>query len=434
MRRPLLSGALIRSALAAGGLAGAGQACAQDLPDPVFQAQDLLRRPGNIDPLNLAIPRPEVEAIGVRLGGDYTLRAVAETGPMLNTNVRIRPDGDTGAAAYVAPMVQITSNGEHDPLIAYVAGSLTAYPDQKTETVGTIAGGIDVTRELSPTVMVRAQAEGGRYYEDRALSFTPNLSYRPVKFDRLEGSLSATASPGRWIIAPALGIDRLAYHDGLRLSDPSRPLIQRGRSYVRVEPTLLAGYLVSNTTAIYGAVTLDERDYDTNNQRDSTGYAIYGGVRLRPTSLTRLDVALGYQRQDYRPGFTDPKGLYARVYGLYSPDRLTRITVEYRRDISETGGVEVGGLTRDRVGLSVRRELLRNFRVTGTAELRRYDFASIDRKDQRVLGRLEGRYLAGRRYDLFARAEGLLSRTSGAAGTLFDYDRLTMVSGVALKL
>ena len=89
---------------------------------------------------------------------------------------------------------------------------------------------------------------------------------------------------------------------------------------------------------------------------------------------------------------------------------------------------------RDRVGVSVRREVLRNWQFTGAAELRRYDFASIDRKDQRVMGRLEGRYLANRRYDLFVRAEGLLSRTKGSAGTLFDYDRLTVVSGAALKL
>ena len=426
--------ALIRSAVAAGGLLAAAEVCAQDLPDPLFLEQDLLRRPGNIDPLNLSIPRPEVEAIGVRLGGDYTLRASADAGPLLNSNVRVRPDGDFGVAGYVAPTVQITSNGESNPLVAYLAGSLLAYGSQKTETVGTIAGGLDVTREFGPDITVRAQAEGGRYYEDRALSFTPNLSYRPVKFERLQSAFSATATPGRLVITPALEIGRLVYHDGRRLADPSQLLIQRSRSYTRLEPTFLAGYLVSNTTALYGAVTLDKRDYDSNDRLNSTGYAAYGGVRFRPTALTRLDVAIGYQRQNYRPGLTDPKGLYARVVGLYSPDRLTRITVEYRRDISETGGIEVGGLTRDRIGVSVGRELLRNFRITGTAELRRYDFASIDRKDARVVGRLEGRYLAGRRFDLFARADGLVSRTSGAAGTLFDYERLTVVSGVALKL
>ena len=428
--RPL---SLLGGAVVASGLFGAGQASAQDLSDPVFASQSLLPRTANVDPLDMSMPGPELQALGVRLG-NYTLRTSAEIATIINSNVRVRPNGDSGVAGYVAPTIQITSNDDRNPLTAYVSGSLALYPKQGTETVGTLSAGVDVTREIGQDVSVRAQASGGRFYEDRALSFTPNLSYRPVKFDRVDAVLSASWTPGRLVLVPSLGLNRLMYQDGLRLDDPTQRLVQRARNLVRIEPTLLAGYLLSDITSVYAAVTADRRDYDTNNRLDSHGYAVYAGVRFRPTALTRLDVALGYQRQNYAPGLTDPAGLYARVVGLYSPDRQTAIRLEYRRDISETGAVLVGGLTRDRMSFSVRREVLRNWQLTGGAELRRYDFATIDRKDFRALGWLEGRYLASRRFDLFVRAEQLVSRTSGTAGTFPDVERTSVTSGVTLKL
>ena len=45
----------------AAGLLSAGEALAQELPDPVFAAQNVLRRPGTVDPLDVE-PRPELEA------------------------------------------------------------------------------------------------------------------------------------------------------------------------------------------------------------------------------------------------------------------------------------------------------------------------------------------------------------------------------------
>ena len=215
--------------------------------------------------------------------------------------MRVRPEGDAGArglcrarfAAHVQRRPQPCGRvyrGHADRLSRAVDGD------------GRHAGGGRGCRpqELSQTQPACAsRRKAGRFYEDRVLSFTPNLSYRPVKFDRISGSVTPPPTSARlivdaggwrwiaWPITTDCGCSGPEPDAGAAHAEPNR-----GSSRCS-----WLGYAVTNTTAVYGGVNANTRRYDINERFNSRGFAVYGGVRLRPTSLTRLDVALGYQRQ-----------------------------------------------------------------------------------------------------------------------------------------
>ena len=424
----------IAGAALAAGLA-ISPAFGQELPETVFDAQDLLRRPGIVDPLLPQSDR-QTDQRGFVIGAGLVATPTVEIGPMLNTNVFGTPRGDADLAATIVPEVRIRSRdaGPYS-LGAYVRGNTAVYSDNRTENVLELNAGVDYAAPVGTNTMVWTRVEGGRYVQDRAASFELVNTRSPIKFERIVGSLGLSAAPGRFIITPGVEIDRLAVHDNRFADRPDVVFVGRDRSYVRINPELVLGYAVSPVTSVYVGGEANSRNYDLTRtpDRDSSGFAVYGGVRFRPTPLIRLDLAAGYIRQDYVRPLTSPSAPYFRGSLLYSPTRLTRIRADVRRDVSETGGLAVGGAVRTRAEVNVEHRFSRDTWVEGGAELRRFRFPTIDRTDMRVVLTAAVNRQVNRAFDVFVRADQLLSDSNATVGLDYNFSRTRVVGGLRLR-
>ncbi|SFS13121.1 outer membrane beta-barrel protein [Sphingomonas jatrophae] len=395
---------------------------AQEAPVTVFAADDRLDRPEEGDIFRLA-PPPGLAERGVRVGS-FVVRPTVALGARGVSDL-LAPDyrGAADVAGVIAPEVTIDGDRPGLDLQAYLRGNLVGFAGHKRENLAEGSGGVSLARIFSPALTVRASAEAGRFIEDRAAAFTPADVRKPVRFERMLGSLGATYTAGRLVVSPTLNVTRYAYHDARRASDPTQILVQRNRSFVRLNPSLTIGYVPVAGTVFYAAADYDRRDYDLKPDgqilrfdRDSKGYAVYGGVRFQPTPLTRLDIAAGYQRQRYKAPLNGPSGLYARVTAEWSPSRASSVRLTALRDISETGAFQLGGARRTRVEARYDREIRRDLRASLRAEYRLSEVQDVQFKTRQMLGGAALTYYHTPALELFGTVDLLRSRGT-AAGT-----------------
>ena len=431
-----MSRAAVAAALLTPALLAPMAVAAQDVPDPVYAAQGSLEVPGTVDPF-MRPDRPELAALGVRLGG-FTLRPSVELSAIANSNVRLLPtDQGADVGIILQPTVTLASDSGRYRLRAFATGSAVRYASKSTENVEQLFGGLSFDRPLGATSSVRVNVEGGRFVEDRAALFTPRNIRSPAEFDRLYGQVSGVVAPGRFVIAPSFEVDRLAYRD-VRLEDAPRVTVdQSERSFARYNPALVVGYTVSADTTVFAGAEANRRDFDAARRgvdRDSSGWVLFAGARFRPTPLTRLEVAAGYLKQTYREPLKGPSAAYFRADFVWVPTGLTTVRFDVRRDVSETGAVLAGGATRTRVGGGVMHELLRNLILSASAEYTRFDFSTLDRVDDRIAANVEARYVANRKFDVFARADQVFVSTGDPIAFDPEFSRTRVVAGVAWKL
>lgn len=408
---------------------------AQDIPDPVYAAQGAFETPGAVDPFTRP-DRPELAAVGARIGG-FTLRPSIELSAIANSNVRLLPfdqGGDVGLV--VQPTATLTSDSGRYRLRGFVTGTAVRYADKTTDNAEQLFGGVSLDRPLGATASIRASLEGGGFVEDRAALFTPRNSRAPIRFDRLLGTLSGVAALGRVVIAPSIEFDQLDYHNDRLADQPIFLLEQRSRSFTRFAPAAVLGYTVSADTTVYVGGEANRRDYYVPQllDRDSSGWTLYAGARFRPTPLTRVELAAGYLKQSYRAPLRGPSAPYFRVSLAWAPTGLTTLRFDARRDTSETGAVLAGGAVRTRIGGEITHELLRNLNLSARIDHTRFSLAALDRTDSRTAANLGARYVANRRFDLFARADQVFVSTGDAVATDDDFSRTRLVAGVAWKL
>jgi hypothetical protein len=406
------------------------------VPDPVYAAQGTLEVPGTVDPF-IRPDRPELAALGVRLGG-FTLRPSVELSAIANSNVRLLPfDQGSDVGAVLEPSVTLSSDSERYRLRAFATATAVRYASKTTENVEQLFGGLSFDRPLSATSSIRVNAEVGRFVEDRAALFTPRNIRSPAQFDRLFGQVSGVVAPGRFVIAPSFEVDRFAFRD-VRLADtPSVTLDQSERSFTRYSPGLVAGYTVSADTTVFIGGEANKREFDALRRgvdRDSSGWLVFVGTRFRPTPLTRLEVAVGYLEQNYRAPLRGPSAPYYSAMLAWVPTGLTTVRFDVRRSVSETGAVLAGGATRTRLGGEVTHELLRNLNLSARVDHVRFAYATLDRTDERTSINLGARYVANRKFDVFARADHVFVSTGDPVTFDTDFSRTRAVVGVAWKL
>ncbi|HEX8382200.1 MAG TPA: outer membrane beta-barrel protein [Sphingomonas sp.] len=408
---------------------------AQDVPDPVYAAQDAFEAPDVADPF-LRPQRPELASVGVRLGS-FTLRPSVELSAIGNSNVRLLSvDQGADIGLVVQPSATLTSDSGRYRLRAFATGTAVRYAGKATENVEQLFGGVRIDRPLGPTAAIRASIEGGRFIEDRAALFSPRDSRSPIAFERVLATVSGIATPGRFVIAPSIEVDRLAYHDNRRASLPTLLLEQRTRSFTRITPAVLAGYTLSADTAVYVGGEVNRRDFDVRRDidRDSQGWRVYAGARFRPTPLTRVEFAAGYLKQEYRAPLRGPSVPYFRASLAWVPTGLTTLRFDIRRDSAETGTVLAGGAIRTRLRGEVTHELLRNLNLAARVEHARFSYSTLDRVDDRTSAGVDARYVASRRFDLFARADQVFVSTGDPAAALNEFSRTQLIVGLAWKL
>ena len=153
-------------------------------------------------------------------------------------------------------------------------------------------------------------------------------------------------------------------------------------------------------------VQLDQREYDLQPPavavtRDSDGRQVVVGSEFRLTNLAQGGAYIGYQERDYdAAAFGDTDGLAygANVDWFVTP--LTTVIFTADQSVQETTVGGASGYDRQRLGVDVDHELMRNLILSGGASYGSNDFNSSPREDD-LLGAHAGLlYLLNRNFDV----------------------------------
>ncbi|RVT39912.1 hypothetical protein ENE74_14355 [Sphingobium algorifonticola] len=410
---------------------------AQTVPDTLFQEQDrdLLARGDD----RFTLPVPErFQPEGIRAGAFLISPDLALDG-LFDSNVFARDDARNDVSLIAAPRLRIRSLSQSYTLDSYVSAQVDRHDRFKTENVESIAAGMLLRKPFGNSLVTSLRIEGGTFVEDRAAQLATNDNLTPVEYDRVSGRASASILAGRLVVNGWFGLDRRAYRNTLRRSDPTQVFIQTDRDVTQYNPALEVGYTLAPSTLLYGGFEYNKRDFDFTPppgsllpSRDSDGYVVYGGARFQPSALTRLDFALGYQRQNYLAPFADPSGLYVRASFDWTPLRTVLVRIDGERSISETGALLLGGSTRTRIRGNAEYEVLRNLRLGFRAEYLNIDTAALPQNDRRISGGATAEYRFNPNVSLRLRGDLLVSRPGQII--LEDFERARLSAGLQFRL
>ncbi|WAC59211.1 outer membrane beta-barrel protein [Brevundimonas sp. SL130] len=430
--RFMSSNALLRagaaSIVAVGAVATAGETAAQSsIASAQRQSVDMFARDRGVGVRERA--RPEYEALGLGAGA-FTIFPKLQLDAEYNDNVfASETDEQDDFIFRIRPEVLAESDWSRHSLQAYARSVISRNADFDSEdttdwTVGT-RGRLDVVRGSS----VSGGAEYGHLTEPRSSTNTAQSSVDPIEYDLASAYVGAVRAKGRVRVSGRADLKSWDYEDGETAAGDVIDQSARNRTNFA-----LAGrvdYALSPATALFGMVTGNERDYDSNTStttpaRDSSGVEALVGVNFELGAVSRGEVAAGYISQSYdNAAYTDIDGFGGRAQLEWFPTELTTVTANVSRTIEDAGIIGSAGYLSSEVGGKVDHELLRNLILTGQLTYSKDDYNAIDRDDQRVNASMAATYLLNRNYGVTTTLSYLdLSSDGVQAGPSYAVTRL----------
>jgi hypothetical protein len=406
-------------------------AAAQELPEDT--GTTFQEAPRENEPIPVAQrPQPLYDAPGIPVG-PFRLFPQTEIGAIYNSNVlTLASDSADDIGVLISPRLDARANWSGGNLNIYLRSRIEAYARQETENTEQVWGGFNARLDVRRSTRIHIAAEAGTFVEDRTSNLTPPGSREPIEFDRAFATVRVDTQAGRVNAQIGLEVDSLWFRNANSRTNPSVVIVQTTRDRVRVEPNLLLTYEMGYSSAVFGGVSYNSRDYRTEllQDRDSTGGDAFLGIRFRLTPLVRARIAAGLIWQNYQAPLQDLNGLYLEAQLDWFVTELTTLTGSLRRDIAESGSVLTGGAITTRGHLRIDHELLRNMILSAQAGLELYDFSDIDRLDRRYRMSLTARYRSSPRLEFNARFEYLRQASSGLLSTLDFGQARIMLSAI----
>lgn len=430
--RFLSSNVLLRagaaSIMAFGAVATAGESVAQSsIAAAQRQSVDMFARDRGVGVRERA--RPEYEALGVGAGA-FTIFPKLQLDAEYNDNVfASETDKQDDFVFRIRPEVSAESDWSRHSFQAYARSLISRNADFDSEntadwTVGA-RGRLDVVRGSS----VSAGAEYGHLTEPRTSTNTAQSSAEPIEYDLASAYLGAVRAKGRLRVSGRADVRSWDYEDGLTAAGDV--IDQSARNRTNFSLAGRVDYALSPATAVFGMITGNERDYDsdattTTPPRDSSGYEALVGVNFELGAVSRGEVAAGYISQSYdNAAYTDIDGFGGRAQLEWFPTELTTVTANVSRTIEDAGIIGSAGYLSSEVGGRIDHELLRNLILSGQLSYSKDDYNVVDRDDQRVNASVAATYLLNRNYGVTTTLSYLdLSSDGAVAGPSYDVTRL----------
>ncbi|MPY74205.1 MAG: outer membrane beta-barrel protein [Alphaproteobacteria bacterium] len=368
-------------------------------------------------------PRPEVDALGLHLGGFYLFPSVTN-GISYNDNVFAADNDATSDFIYtLEPQIAVRSDWNRHAIGLAAGGRFGFYFDETGENYqdafATASGKLDI----SSSSLMRSTLGIRREHEERG---DPNdvAGAEPTVFYNFSGGLEGSHRFNRVTISAGGDVRRYDYEDvdaqgGGTIDQDDRDRMQY-RPGVKVAYELIPGY------AAFVRAEGDIRRYDesVDNEganRDSQGYDVVGGAALDLTGLLFGDVFAGVRQRYFEDSrFETITGPVVGATLTWIPTGLTTVTLKADSEVIESTDINSSGYSSTGVGITVDHELLRNLILSGGGGFRYDDFEGISRTDKFFTLSAGASYLMNRYLSLGARYS-YSNRNSNEAGA--DYDR-----------
>ena len=332
----------------------------QDRPD---RAESVLSRPRpDYDPKPVMIDSfalyPSVE-----IGGAYDSNIYASSGV---------PTGD-GIASF-RPILSGLSNWGRHSLSFSTYGDIAEFGGHSRESYQDAVLDAQGRYDIANRTWLALQGGVEHLTEPRSSPDDANGN-APETFDVYKAGVSAHRGVG--IIGADLNY-RFSHFAYTNLSTSSGSVIdETARDRNEQEIQGKATYELSPRLIPYLRLTYDRRDYDTNTQRQSQGYAADIGTSIDFGGITSLELYAGWLAQDYANASSKKEESVPDIGGRldWNVTGLTSLALEASRSIEETSLTGYNGFLRTGTSVTVTHELLRNVIVEADSSLSRDDYA-----------------------------------------------------------
>ncbi len=318
------------------------------------------------------------EAGGVR-AGSFIVRPNVVEGFGYNSNVQGFKGGRGSSFLDTTASVQARSDWDRNALFVGAALDDRRYFDVPSQNFTTwsanIGGSIDVGRDR-----IDARYDHQNLTQiPGALDFT-SVS-QPVAFRVDTADISYTArTSGRLTFVPELTV---SHYDFDSFSSGTTRVDQSYRNRTVLQGALTTRYQIGaqqDALVVVRGTNIDYSSAGTVGQpkRNSNGFSILGGLDYpAPGSNFRFRVLAGVQARYFTAAayknLTTP---IVEASVIWTPTRLTTVTLLARRDIEDPTDDSIAGYTFTAARLSVDHELRRNVTLIGFGEILQADFPS----------------------------------------------------------
>jgi hypothetical protein len=277
---------------------------------------------------------------GVRLGA-FVIRPAIEIGATWTDNIVGSPDKKSATGLVVAPEVNVRSGSEAEryEFEANASGEATYYKDD-TFNDQTIDADAKLRYDLSSRTSILTEAGYSRYLEGFSDPDTPNGSSERPAVNSFDGSLGVEQRFGRLSARATTFVERSAYSDAQLVGGGtvSRKELNNTDFGLR----LRAGYATSGTLRPFTEIGVGARVFD--NKRDDNGYEhsgvwgeLRGGLVIDRGEKLSGEVSFGYRHEDIEDSrLEDPNVLLANAAVVWSPRRLTEVTLDLSTSVNPT--------------------------------------------------------------------------------------------------
>lgn len=379
-------------------------------------------------------PQPDYEALGFRLGS-FRLYPSLQADAGYASNVLAADTNEQSDLFYrLSPKIEAESDWGRHSLTGALRSSTTRYQDLSDEGSTTWgvggAGRYDVTREATVT----GGLDYSRQIEPRTSSNRPDLIAQP-EYSVLAGYVGASNTFNRLRASGRFDLRAYEFKDGV--SSGGAVISQRDRDQTTYEATGRLDYALSPATALFGSLSLNDRQFDTSivattPNRSSSGYRALLGANFEASNLVRGEVGIGYLRQEYdNTLYGEFSGATGSVKLEYFATPLLTVGVRADRSIGDSGIPGTAGFLSTLVEATADYEFRRNILLNARFGRDLEELDVIDRENERLFGGVRMTYLMNRRLGLTASYD-YESRDSSGAAAITDFTaHRWMVSVVA---
>ena len=375
-------------------------------------------------------PRPDYEAIGVKVGG-FTLYPKVTVDGTYDDNIFATTTGQASDFIFTeVPELDFQSNWARNAVGGYVKLQADQYVNNTTEDAVQYAAGLNGKYQLGEQFFT-----GGVDFSNNVLprSASNNVAFTvhriPYDYTSLYGQYAATFTRVRFTLR--FDFDDFAYSNGL--TPAGTTVVFQDQNHVAETVTGKAEMAISPDAAVYVTAAWNNQSYELNPPavpftRNSDGYDIEAGGNFDITHLVRGEVQLGYLDEQYAsPLFRPISGLSGKVQLQWFPTELTTVTLVGSRSVQPAGVPNSAGFLTTNGSLQVDHELLRNLILSANGWIGYDQYNGIDRKDQRDGAKLSAHWLVTRHFGLtFAYAYSGQTSSGTASGPAFHDNQVTI--------
>ncbi|MDE2435378.1 MAG: outer membrane beta-barrel protein [Sphingomonadales bacterium] len=292
---------------------------------------------------------------GIRVGDGFVLLPEVGAGARYDTNVYNTATATRADAEFsLRPRVALQSDFSRHQLVFYGGADVRRFATLTEENTEAWDAGARARLELAEAINITPEFRISRGFEQRGTAGDQFLTDRPVAFTRKEYMLGIER--GQHGIELALN-GRIARTDFSNATIGGFPIDLTLRDYTYREGQFRVGYNLSPRFQVYSRIVANDLRYRTALaiSRDSSGYAVLGGARIRLTSLLDVEVGAGYISQTFsNPAQRSIKAADYSVSAIWNPHPTWQLRAEAGRHVDPSPLANVPAIFRTSYRLEVR--------------------------------------------------------------------------------